>query len=269
MYFEPAPQEVGKMENNEKQLAITFTLPNPKVGIILLAERINQLFLSVYNPFRSNVRTMAESGKLKLDNLSSSGFSGRNFNKKKIFKYIFPVVVVVLIAGAVFAIANRLPDASKSPVVANGEGVDVPKPISTIGLNRTVDFPLRDDKGKDVGKFGFTIQNAELRKQIIVKGKRATAVNERVFLILNLKVSNNLSQPMELPTRNFMRVVVNNNDAEMLAPDIHNDPVEVLAKSTKYTRLGLAINAEDSKKPIKLLVGEIDGEKQTIDLQFK
>jgi len=108
-----------------------------------------------------------------------------------------------------------------------------------------------------------------LQKQIIVQGQRASAVNGRVFLILNLKITNNLEQTIQLNTRDYLRLIVVSNQSEQLAPDIHNDPAEVQAISTKYTRVGIALDEGDAKKKIQLKIGEINGEKQTIDLNFK
>jgi len=146
--------------------------------------------------------------------------------------------------------------------------VSIPKPVAQENLNKSFKFPLKDEDGENAGTFDYVIENAELRKQIVVKGQRATSVEGRIFLILNLKITNNLDKAIQLNTRDYVRIVVNNNDAELLAADIHNDPVEVQAISTKYTRLGLAISEENAKNPITIQVGEIDGEKQTIEINF-
>jgi hypothetical protein len=52
-----------------------------------------------------------------------------------------------------------------------------------------------------------------------------------------------------------------------LAPEIHNDPVEVQALSTKYTRLAFPI--DDTYKDLTLYVGEINGHKDAIKLNLK
>ena len=182
-------------------------------------------------------------------------------NKKNIFKYILPIVLVLL---AVFIVRQAL-----SPKPSTGNtiiGVSDTKPLSSTAISREFKFPLRDGKGKEVGKLSYTIKEAELRKQIIVKGKRATAVAGRIFLIINLKIVNDLNQGLEVNSRDYIRITVNRNTKELFAPDIHNDPVEVQAISTKNTRVGLAINETD--KNIELRVGEINGAKETIKLNF-
>lgn len=188
-------------------------------------------------------------------------FQFPQFNKKNIFRYLFPVILVLI---ALFVVRQAF---TPRPLVGNTViGVSDTKPLATTNVNRELKFPLLDNKGKELGKLSYTIQNAELRKQIIVKGKRATAVDGRIFLIINLKIVNDLNQGLEVNTRDYIRVIVNGNTKELFAPDIHNDPVEVQAISTKNTRVGLAINETD--KNIELRVGEINGPKEKIKLNF-
>ena len=85
-------------------------------------------------------------------------------------------------------------------------------------------------------------------------------------MIINLKIVNTLKQGINVNAKDYMRLTVNGNNNELLAPDIHNDPVEVQAISTKYTRVGFAINESD--KNYVLRIGEIDGGKESIKLAF-
>jgi hypothetical protein len=122
------------------------------------------------------------------------------------------------------------------------------------------------DKDKALADpISYTISSAQLTKQIIIKGQRATAVKGRTFLILNLKLVNSFNQSLFLNTRNYVRVQpVGSNDK--LAPEIHNDTVEVSPISTKLTRIGLPV--DETVKEFTLFIGEIDGEKQEIPIKF-
>lgn len=133
-------------------------------------------------------------------------------------------------------------------------------------LNKEYSFSLKDDRGKEVSKVNYLLENAELQDSIIVKGQRAQAVKGRTFLIFNLKVVNEYSQGIEINTKDYIRLSVNGND-DWVAPEVHNDPVIVQAISTKPTRLGFPIN--DSDKDLTLRIGEIKGEKQTLKLELK
>lgn len=185
------------------------------------------------------------------------------FNKKNLFRILLPaVLILVVVLGLKYAFTpgTQIQGVNTSISVADT------KPLATTNVNRSFAFPLRDQKGKEVGSLTYNIENAELRKQIIVKGKRATAVDGRIFLIINLKLVNELNQGLDVNSRDYIRVTVNGNTKELFAPDIHNDPVEVQAISTKNTRVGIAINETDSN--IELQVGEINGTKERIKLSF-
>lgn len=175
-------------------------------------------------------------------------------------------LVVVILGLAIYGI-NRAIRAITGGGSTQDQRVQIQGPRATLVVNREFQFSLRDDKGEEISQLKYAIESAELRDEIIVKGQRATAVKGRTFLILNLKITNDYSQAIQIPTRNYVRLTRNNNDAELLAPDIHNDPVEVQAISTKLTRVGFPIN--DSDKNLKLHVGEIDREKQVVDLNFR
>ncbi len=255
------------MDKNNSTISIN--IPNPVVGLERLKNAILNSSVNFYNgPVKQSInpsKNIFKSIKNPFKN-----FKFPRFNKKLLIRLALPALVIVVFLFGVISLIRNFNITAADPNVASSEvGAALPKPIAVQTLNKTFNFPLTDDEGEKVGSFDYTIENAELRKQIIVQGKRATSIEGRIFLILNLKVANNLDQAIKLNTRDYIRVVVNKNENEKLAPDIHNDPVEVQAISTKYTRLGLAINESDTKNPIVLQVGEIEGEKQTVELNFK
>lgn len=139
---------------------------------------------------------------------------------------------------------------------------DVAPPYSTKTINREFTFPLKNEKGNEAGKIKYTVESAELRDQIVINGQKADAIGGRTFLILNLKITNDNNQQVNFNSRDYLRLSLGNNDKEFLAPDIHNDPVEIQAIATKYTRLGLPIN--ETERNFKLHIGEINGQKTVI-----
>ncbi len=198
----------------------------------------------------------------KPDPNSSFGIS-----KKLLFVLGFSAILLLAILSYIlFYLPKSSPQkaAAVPPPVDNRAQVQGVK--SQQSINREFAFPLRDDKGKEVAKIKYVVENAELRDEILVKGQKATAIKGKTFLIINLRVTNEYTKPVEINTRDYIRFVVGEN-TDQQAADIHNDPVVAQADATKLTRIGLTIDDKDLKR-IKLLVGEIKSEKQSVDLQF-
>ena len=178
------------------------------------------------------------------------------------------IIGVIAVLGFGFWFKNASENVNPSVLGTNQSGSQeqIAPPYATMQIDRELIFPLRNEKGDKVSEFKYIVQNAELTREIVVKGTKATSVKGRTFLILNLKINNDGKQKIQVNTRDYLRLTVNGNSAEFLAPDIHNDPVEVQPISTKFTRVGFAI--DDTTQNIKLQMGEIDGEKQYVDLNF-
>ncbi len=182
----------------------------------------------------------------------------RRLSPSKLLYILVPAILIIL--GIVFLpkLFNGTSQSSAS------DSTDVKAPRATVDLNKEFAFPVsKDDKSKTIK---FTIQDAKLIDEIVVKGQKATAVSGRTFLILDLKIVNDMDKNLSMNTRDYVRLSVNKKDAELLAPDIHNDPVEIQAISTKYTRLGFPVNVDD--KDFVLQVGEIKGDKEKIEIPF-
>lgn len=235
------------MTNKKSEITLTHTNPFEAILALFDSEVSSRMQRISANKFISSIK--------------SRNFNF-NFNRKNLTKYIIPVIVVLILAYMVKLALTPASDRS----IAGITNVSDSKPLKSVNLNREFKFPLKDEKGKEVGKLSYLIESAELRKQIIVKGKRATAIDGRMFLIINIKIINSLSSGLEINSRDYIRVTVNGDEKELFAPDIHNDPVEVQAISTKNSRLGLTIN--DGDRDIKLQVGEINGKKEIISLSL-
>jgi hypothetical protein len=209
----------------------------------------------------------------RLGTSSNNNFQPKGFKRffKKSPMVPFIGIVVVVFAIAIFALYNVISRSTNNatPTLASNNGakqIAVNKPVVQETLNRSFDFPLKDANGKVVSKLKYVIQSAEIDNQIIIKGQQATAIQGRTFLVLNLQITNSYDKSVQLNTRDYLRLITGSSP-EKLAADIHNDPVEVQAISTKYTRLGFPIDAADTKS-LTLQVGEIQGTKQTIKLDL-
>lgn len=185
--------------------------------------------------------------------------------KKNIYIPVVVIIFIVLVLGflAVRKNSNSSGQSTSSPT---SQQYSLQKPRAVDKIEKTFKFPLKDDAGKEVSSITYEIQNAELRDQIIVKGETVTAVKGRTFAIINLKLVNSYNKGVSINTKDYIRLILNGS-SEKLAADIHSDPVEVQAISTKYTRIGFPIDSD--VKGFTLQVGEITGKKQDINVSFK
>lgn len=175
----------------------------------------------------------------------------------------FWLIVSIIIAVALIFLWGSTLFKNSTVSTSSTSKVAIQPPTKTMDLNREFSFPLKDDKGAEISKIKVTFQSAEIRDEIVIKQQKAAAIKGKAFLVLNIKIQNESDKAIEINTKNYIRLSVNNNQ-EWLAPEIHNDPVSVQPISTKLTRLGFVI--AESDKNLKLRIGEINGPKTTIDL---
>lgn len=187
---------------------------------------------------------------------------GSFLNKLSARNKVFLALAAIAIVLVTVFVFKQKPGSSSIDARINLQG-----PRATAQINRSFSFPLKDAKGKEISQIGYDITSTEVRDEILVKGQRATAVQGKTFLILELKITNSYSKAIDINTRDYLRLTVNGKNNEMLAADIHNDPANVQANSTKYVRIGFAIN--DTDQGFVLHVGEINGPKTDLPLNLK
>jgi hypothetical protein len=179
-------------------------------------------------------------------------------------KLLIYLVVILGLLLILFLGQKFFPKATQ-PLSANSNTPQLKDAKTTRDINHELIIPIKNSKGEVVTEVKYNVQNVELRDEILVKGRRATAISGRDFLVLNLKIVNSFNKPIEINTKDFVRLSVGDNP-ELFAPSIHNDPLTLQAISTQNSRVGFAVNEGD--KNLKLHIGEINGEKRIIDLNF-
>ncbi len=214
------------------------------------------------------IAMMVDEIEKKLPSFKAPTTGSRNFKspKFKIPKVAYLVIAVLIIAGVVVFIFKTTKTQNAQTLSATTEKPLAPAAKSTNNLNREFSFPIKDATGKEISQIKYVVESASLQDEILVKGERARAVVGRTFLILSLKITNNYKQGIQINSRDYIRLIVDGKQDELIAADIHNDPVEVQAISTKSTRLGFPIN--ENFKSLELQVGEINGKKVPIKIDF-
>lgn len=201
----------------------------------------------------------------------------RSFGRQRLFKnpnfkfpfspkILLPLLIIVLIIGGFMLFKNTQTTVSTSNTTSSSDKPAAPVIKEKQILNKEFSFPIKDAANKELSQIKFMVQAASLQDEILVKGQRARAIKGRTFLILDLKITNNFNQGIQINSKDYVRLTVNGNKNELIAADIHNDPVEVQAISTKLTRIGFPINETDTD--LVLQIGEIKGKKEQIKITF-
>lgn len=174
-------------------------------------------------------------------------------------------VILLFFVVTFFVVKTALKGGNKS-ATKSAQTLSASSAKSSQQINRTFTFPIRNSKGETISELSYSIESAELRDEILVKGQKVRPIKGKVFLILALKIANRQNKGIEIRTRDYIRLSTDKS-SELLAPDIHNDPVEVQAISTKYTRVGFIAN--ENVRDFILQVGEVEGVKEKIALKLK
>lgn len=225
-----------------------------------LLKSFDILLLKIFDKFKTLRQPASDTANI--------GYSQRqpiNPDRKKKLLRIYGAIAIVLILGGTFFLGRISSGKSTTQSFADSRPQG-PNIQSTQTINKDFSFPLLDEKGVKVSTIKYKITTADLEDSIIVNGQRATAVKGRTFLVINLEITNNHTQGIQINSKDYIRLQVN-GQGDWIAADIHNDPVAVQAISTKITRLGFPIN--DTDKNLTLQVGEITGTKQFVKLNVE
>jgi len=169
---------------------------------------------------------------------------------------IATVAIIILFIGIRAISSNSSSNKTQQATNSNK------KSIKTTNLDYNMDIPLGDDEEKVIN---LSLVDAQLKDEIILKGQPAKAVEGKTFLIINIKLANEQEERVKINTRDYLRLSVNDSE-DRLAPNVHNDPVEVQPISNQFTRVAFSVFKTDSN--YRLYAGEISEEKTEISLDF-
>ena len=229
---------------------------------------INQNLISNVTAFFSATRIASfDSSEIK-SKISGfiSGLKSRNGGNK--FKKFLPALILLVIVIGVLALTTKFIQSAfsgQSGRISDGR-IELKEARGKMPINKTYEFPIVDDKGKEVTRLKFFLDAAELRDEIILNGQKATLIKGKTYLIVTVKLTNKSDKFINMKVRNYVRLGLNNNNDDWAAAEVYNDPVEIQPLSTKQTRLGFPIN--DSDRNWILKVGDLDGKKENIPLKF-
>lgn len=198
-------------------------------------------------------------------------FQTRN-NKNKLKAYLPIAILGIFVITGLFFIGRFLQGAFSGQTLGTSDSrVEIKGPKAKVSLDKAYTFPLTDNKGKEIAKLKFLLEDAELREEIILNGAKASPPKGTTFLVITIKLTNPSDKFIKMKVRNYVRLSKNGNKKDWYDPTIHNDGadgagMEIQPESTKQTRLGFPVNDTDNN--LVLRVGEINGKKEQIPLSF-
>ena len=185
----------------------------------------------------------------------------RRMNLRSPILNAFAGAIFLIIVAVVSFFAGRFTSPASAPTDSRQQA---PTIQAEQKINKDFNFSVKDQSGHEITKITYQLTTADLQNQIIIQGQRATAVKGKMFLIINFALTNSSNKYIQLTSRDYIRLKGSNG--ELIAPDIHNDPIQIQPISTKESRLGFAVN--DTQKNFTFSIGEIDGKKTDVEVSF-
>lgn len=195
----------------------------------------------------------------------------KNFPQEKIknllaiFKnrlVIIALIVTVILSGAFFILKGKLSTQSILPLESQQTNFS---PQNQITINRKIEIPIRSSSGTITGeKLAINLSTIDKSNRILIQGKPATARAGKTFIILNLEIDNSTKNQLTVRPVDFIRL--QDSQGRSFASDVHNESVKAEPVSIKRTRVGFVV--DENQKNFKFLIGEITGEKQTVEVSI-
>jgi len=135
----------------------------------------------------------------------------------------------------------------------------------TVSLDRKWDFLASDKTGTPLEtKITFSLVSAEQTNQIYVKNKPVRTTPDKGFLVLSLELENTTGERVYFYSSDYIRLL--GPEGKKFEADFKNPRLEIAPLSTKKDKLVFLVSAGENNFQIQ--VGEIIGEKETININF-
>jgi len=183
-------------------------------------------------------------------------------NKRK--GIIIGILVLVIVGGIILKTKSNTSNKNVMSSVANQEDSTENKSLAEVDLNVGYSFVAKDAQGNSAKEVNFVITKAEKNKEVLIQGKPANAKGDKAFLVLHIEIDNPETKKLYLTPVDLLRLI--GEDEKKFAPDIHSEVVEIQPISTKITRVGFVILAD--QQSFLLQIGELNGDKQNLEINF-
>lgn len=185
---------------------------------------------------------------------------------KKINKKVLIVgaVVIALVAGGV--VSTQAQNRGNTKTASQQQTASTVAPaLATVEVNKTFEFGVPVEILRTNQKIAYTVVTAERKDEIKIKGTATKAGGGKVYLILRLEINNPTTTRIQFMSADFIRMET--ADGKKFSPDYHNGAVTLDPISIKKDLV--AFKVDEDQKNFKFQVGELDKEKQTVEIVFE
>ena len=137
------------------------------------------------------------------------------------------------------------------------------KNVPTVEINKSFEFSAINAKKEKVN-IKFNLATAERKNEVKVKGEARQVTGTKDYLLLRIELENTNPERLAFATADYIRL--QGDGDKLFAPDFHNGNVIIDPLSVKRDLVAYVVDKED--KNFTILVGELEGEKQKIEINF-
>lgn len=184
----------------------------------------------------------------------------RDTNRKKYITLGIIAVVVVLVIVFVVARRPQTPSMTKSSAAVLTETAKA-KAVANVNRSFTFDAVNQSKENKEVT---FTITTVERKDEIKVQGETRKANKDIDFLLVRIEIENPHTQRLAIAPADLIRL--QDENGKLYSPDYHNGNVILDPISVKKDLISFVV--ESSSKSFTLQVGELEGEKEKVEVKF-
>ncbi len=170
------------------------------------------------------------------------------------------LAIIILIAGAAFFV-NRSQKTNNALVA--GSAITSQFSNNTVQINKSFEFKAVNVK-KDKKAVKFTIAGAERSREIKVQGESKQITKGKNYLLIRLEIENPFTERLAIIPSDLIRL--EDEDGKHYAPDYHNGNVVLDPISVRKDLVSFIVPESQSK--FILQVGELEGEKQKVEINF-
>ena len=179
------------------------------------------------------------------------------------YKKLLAVLGIVIAIFLIILLAKGQTGRSPSGVKTTVSSDKSTKAEATVNINRAFEFMAVNAKKQEV-PVTFTITTIERKDEIKVKGDPRRLTGGRDFVLVRIEIENDATERVAIASAD--RVRLEGGGGKLFAPDYHNGNVVVDPISVRRDLLAFIVDTDVKK--LTFLVGELEGEKQRIEVSF-